>query len=133
MLAAIADTRAVIWYIFDDKRLSATAREFFEDAATAGDQVGLSAITLAEIVYLAEKERIPPETLPRLLTALDSPDSVLAEVAFDRRVAQALTSVDRSAVPDLPDRIIAATALYMNVPVISRDREIHLSSLTTIW
>jgi PIN domain nuclease of toxin-antitoxin system len=133
MLAAIADTHAVIWYIFDDKRLSAVARASLEDAAAAGNQVGLSSITLAEIVYLAEKGRIPPETFTRLLAALDSPDSVLTEVAFDRRIAQTLARVDRLAVPDLPDRIIAATALHLNVPVISHDHKIQLSTLTTIW
>lgn len=35
---------------------------------------------------------------------------------------QSLRQVYRSQIPDLPDRIIAATALYLNVPVISRDR-----------
>ena len=44
-----------------------------------------------------------------------------------------LKSIDRSQIPDLPDRIIAATALYLNVPVISRDRRIQLSSIDTIW
>ena len=36
-------------------------------------------------------------------------------------------------IPNLPDRIIAATALYAKVPVISRDRKIKLSSIQTIW
>lgn len=30
-------------------------------------------------------------------------------------------------------RIIAATALYLNVPLISRDRKIQLSTVNTIW
>lgn len=42
---------------------------------------------------------------------------------------QCLRQVDRSQIPDLPDRIIAATALYLNVPVISRDRRIQLSRI----
>ncbi|NOZ06606.1 MAG: type II toxin-antitoxin system VapC family toxin [Chloroflexi bacterium] len=133
MLVAIADTHVAIWYLFDDKRLSATARSILEDAAAAGNQVGLSSITLAEIVYLIEKERIQRETLTRLLTALDSPNSALTEVAFDRRIAQTIALVDRLSVPDLPDRIIAATALYLNVPLISRDRKIQLSTVTTVW
>jgi hypothetical protein len=33
----------------------------------------------------------------------------------------------------MPDRIIAATALYLRVPVISRDYEIQLSGVDTIW
>jgi len=41
--------------------------------------------------------------------------------------------VPREQVPDLPNRIVAATALYFNVPVISRDSRILASDLTTIW
>jgi len=36
-------------------------------------------------------------------------------------------------IPDMPDRIIAATAVHLNVPIISRDGKIKLSDLDTIW
>jgi len=58
---------------------------------------------------------------------------VLVETPFDRHVAQAMGRVVRAEVPDLPDRIIAATALHLDVPVISRDRKIQASSLKTVW
>jgi PIN domain nuclease of toxin-antitoxin system len=133
MLRAVADTHAAIWYIFADERLSATARTMIEEAAADGDQIAFSSITLAEIVYLSEKGRIDPATLDRLLTAVDSEDAVLIEVPFDRHVAQALREVERAQVPDLPDRIIAATALHLGLPLISRDRKIQLSDVDTIW
>ena len=62
-----------------------------------------------------------------------SKDAVLVEIPFDRRVAEALSMVPRSEVPDLPYRIIAATAIYRDVPVISRDRKIQASRLKVIW
>ena len=133
MLRAVADTHAAIWYIFADERLSATARTMIEEAAADGDQIAFSSITLAEIVYLSEKGRIDPATLDRLLTAVDSEDAVLIEVPFDRHVAQALRKVRRTEVPDLPDRIIAATALHLGLPLISRDGKIQLSAVNTIW
>ena len=64
---------------------------------------------------------------------VESDDALLVEIPFDRNIALTLRQVDRSQIPDLPDRIIAATALYLNVPVISRDRQIQLSSIDTIW
>ncbi|MEG3922033.1 PIN domain-containing protein [Microcoleus sp. B3-A4] len=64
---------------------------------------------------------------------VESDDALLVEIPFDRNIALTLRQVDRSQIPDLPDRIIAATALYLNVPVISRDRRIQLSSIDTIW
>ena len=33
----------------------------------------------------------------------------------------------------MPDRIIAATAQYLGLPLISRDRKIRLSAVETIW
>jgi PIN domain nuclease of toxin-antitoxin system len=33
----------------------------------------------------------------------------------------------------MPDRIIAATALSLGVPVISRDGKIRTSAVETIW
>jgi len=44
-----------------------------------------------------------------------------------------MRQVPRSEVPDLPDRIVAATGVYLGVPVISRDRLIRAARLNTIW
>ena len=133
MLRAVADTHAVIWYIFGDARLSATARNTIEQIAAEGNQVAFSSITLAEIVYLSERGRIDAATLDRLLRAIDSENALLVEMPFDRNIAQSLMRVERTQIPDLPDRIIAATALYLGLPLISRDRRILLSDVDTIW
>jgi len=115
------------------KRLSVTARTTIEQIAAEGNQVAFSSITLAEIVYLSERGRINSTTLDLLLREVESDDVLLVEIPFDRDIALSLRQVDRSQIPDLPERIIAATALYLNVPVISRDRRIQLSSIDTIW
>jgi predicted nucleic acid-binding protein len=44
-----------------------------------------------------------------------------------------MRKVSRIEVPDMPDRMIAATAVYFDVPVISGDRRIRTASLNTIW
>jgi len=133
MARAVADTHTVIWYLYDDARLSPTARTWIEDAAVAGEQIALSSITLAEMVYLIEKGRIDAAALTRLMAELDAADAVLVEVPFDRQVAQAMSRVARTEVPDLPDRMISATALHLGIPIISRDRKIQASGLTTVW
>jgi PIN domain nuclease of toxin-antitoxin system len=48
-------------------------------------------------------------------------------------ITQAVPHIPRATVPDMPDRIIAATALHLGVPLVSRDRKIHASSIQTIW
>jgi PIN domain nuclease of toxin-antitoxin system len=133
MLQAVADTHVVIWYIYNDPRLSSTAKAFIERAAQQGNTIGLSAVSIAEIVYLAEKGRIPSDALTHVQRELDLPGSVLTVVSFDRPIAETLPQVDRSKVPDFPDRIIAATALHLNIPLISKDAKIQVSGVPTIW
>lgn len=42
-----------------------------------------------------------------------------------------MRQVSRADVPDMPDRIVAATGVYFGVPVISRDRRIRASNVVT--
>jgi PIN domain nuclease of toxin-antitoxin system len=41
--------------------------------------------------------------------------------------------VPRDDIPDMPDRIVAATALHLSVPIPSRDWRIRASNLQTLW
>jgi PIN domain nuclease of toxin-antitoxin system len=133
LLKAVLDTHALIWYIYDDNRLSSFARQTIKEIENDGDTIAFSSISLAEIVYLSEKGRIDPQTLNRLLTEVDKENALLIEIPFERKIAETMQDVERADVPDLPDRIIAATALYLGVSVISRDRKIRLSKIDTIW
>lgn len=133
MLVAIADTHTAIWYLFSDPRLGERASGVIEAAVRDGDQIGVSAISLAEIVYLMEKSRVPSVTLSELRAATADPAAVLRIVAFDESVAARMPQISRAQVPELPDRIIAATASFYNVPVLSRDHKIRASGLETIW
>ena len=133
MITAVADTHTVIWYLANDSRLGANAKTAFADAVKNGDEIAVSAITLVEIVYLVERNRIPAEQFSQLMNALDSADSVLVEVALSPAIVRTLTKVDWSQVPDMPDRIITATAVHLGVPVISRDHKIQASRVKTIW
>ena len=113
--------------------MSRTAFDFMNRAVAKRKKIAVSAITLAEVVYLSEKGRIPVSTMEAMVKALRRPDGALEEIPLDAAIVEHMSSVGRREVPDLPDRIIAATALYFGVPVISRDREIRSSGLTTIW
>ena len=133
MIIAVADTHAVIWYLANDLRLGAKAKSTFEGASRNGDQIAVSAITLVEIIYLVEKGRVPAERFTQLMSALDDSDNMLIVVSLTSAISRTLSRVDREQVPDMPDRIIAATGLHLGVPVISRDGKIRASEITTIW
>lgn len=131
--SAVIDTHAVIWYLNADARLSHQAMTFIEDARQRRLPVLVSSISLVEIIYLQEKNKIPLVTLTRLQEALRSHDAILQVAELTGAAALAVSRVPRAEVPDMPDRIIAATALHFGVPVISRDGKIKTALLSTIW
>ncbi len=133
MIAGVADTHAALWYLLKNPSLSAAARRFIEDAAEAGYDIVLSPISLAEIVYLVEKNRLPASAYEDLKNALADPEYVIVEAPFNREIVEAMLKVSRADVPDLPDRIVAATGVHFGVPVISRDGRIRSSSVKTVW
>lgn len=131
MIVVVTDTHTLVWALFGDARLSPAARAAL---TVSGDsKVGASAISLAEIVYLEEKQRLASGTFARVAAALADPAGSLEEIPVDAAVIRAMTRVPRSSIPDLPDRIIAASAVHLGVPVISRDGKIRASELATIW
>jgi PIN domain nuclease of toxin-antitoxin system len=86
-----------------------------------------------EIIYLIEKGRFPQALLQRIIGALNDPRRELRSVSLDENVAQAVQQIPRQVVPDMPDRIIAATALHLNLPLITADRQIQAAGIQTIW
>jgi PIN domain nuclease of toxin-antitoxin system len=133
MISAIADTHAVIWYLYDDARISEKAKRIIEETKDKGDQIGISTITLVEIVYLVEKRRINMEAFAKLNSELKDNQSVLREIPLTNKIVIELAKIDRKSIPDMPDRIIAATALHLNVPILSRDEKIKISQVESIW
>ena len=133
MIAAVADTHTALWHLFDDARLSGAAEAFISDAAATRRKIAISTISLAEVVYLVEKNRLPPSAYEELTQALADPEHVFTEAVFTAAIVQAMREVSRAEVPDMPDRVVAATAVYFDVPIISRDKRIRAARLRTIW
>jgi PIN domain nuclease of toxin-antitoxin system len=133
MIAAIADTHTAIWYLFSDERLGLAASSFIDSTIANGDHIGISAISFAEMIYLIEKERIPVNALDDVLAAITDPKNVLQQIPLDDGIVVKMRQIPRQDIPDLPDSIIAATAKFYSVPVLSRDRRIHSSTIQTLW
>ena len=133
MPAVVVDTHTIVWYLSADSRLSQGAADVLDSATAAGEHIHVPAICLVELTYLVEKGRLPAKARDRLIEALDDPTAPCLLAPLDRMVADALESVSRSEVPDLPDRIVAATAVALGIPLISRDKRIRASQVHTIW
>jgi len=129
MPSVIADTHTIIWYFSNHPKLSNTANTVSE-----GGSIFISAISLIEITYLIEKDRLPSEALASLQDALQDSKTAIELIPIDLNIATAMSQIKREIVPDMPDRIIAATALSLNLPLVTRDRQIQqAANIQTIW
>lgn len=121
----LADTHAVVWYLYDPSLLTPAAFA----ALTAASQTGtiyISAITLVEVNYLTWKPTFPYIGVQDKLVELDAdPSEPVKVLPVDVTGALALNSVPKIEVPDMPDRIVAATAVAHRLPLVSADRRIR--------
>jgi PIN domain nuclease of toxin-antitoxin system len=128
----VIDTHIAIWALTEPQMLSATAKPALVAAETNG-VIYVSAVTLIELIYLTEKGKVLPDALNLLRTSLDDPTTAFQLVEIDRAVANAVGQIPRAIVPDMPDRIIAATALHLNLPLVTADHQIQAAGIQTIW
>lgn len=132
MIRGAFDTHSLVWYLFDDPKLSKAATRFIEQTLAAEDELVFSAMSFVEIVYLIERGRIDPDILQRIEAALVL-EPLIYELPVEGRLAPSVARIARGEIPDLPDRVIAATALSLGVPLLTADRVIRASSVPTIW
>ena len=133
-MSVVADTHTIIWYLRSPEKLSTNALTSLDNALNNGESIFISAISLVEMNYLVEKNRIPTSSLEQLLQLIDDPLVNLFVVPLDTPVARAFTQIPHEIVPEMGDRIIAATALYLGLPLVTKDHKIrNLSNIQTIW
>lgn len=133
MSAVVLDTHVAVWYFLESDRLSTRALSIIEQAIHDGHPVYVPTICIVEIIYLVEKGRLPVAAFETLERALADPGSTVIVASLDVEVAKTLRSIQRENIPDMPDRIIAATALCLNLPLITRDSRIQANALRTVW
>ena len=134
MSAVVADTHTIIWYLRSPEKLSTNAVNALDNALNNDESIFISAISIVEMNYLVEKNRIPSSSLEQLLQIIDDPLVNLFVVPLDIPVAKAFTQIPRDIVPEMGDRIIAATSLYVGLPLVTKDYKIrNLSNIRTVW
>lgn len=129
----LLDTHAWVWWGSDPEQLSIHAAAAIEEAV-AQNQVLVSAISAWEVALLVERGRL--ELTIDLDEWLERNEAVAALrfIAVDHRIAVAATRLPAPLHRDPADRILAATARALQVPLVTRDRRLlDYPHVDTIW
>ena len=130
----VSDTHALYWHLTNDPRLSAPARQVFLATDSGVHRLFVPGIALVEMVYLVERGRLAAAPFEHLLQLVGPIGGSYSVAGLDHQTVQALRHVPRSAVPDMPDRIIVATALQLGLPLITRDERIRrAATVPVLW
>lgn len=130
--AAVTDTHALVWYALGRKRrLGPRARRLF-DAAVAGRAViHVPTLVLVEVFEAARKGVIQPEGgTAEWVRGLFGTGSFFPA---DLTAAVVVRGESLHAVAEQGDRLIAATAAVLDLPLISRDPGLAAAGVDLIW
>ncbi len=125
----VADTVAIIRFM-RGQRIGSDALQILREAKSGMHKIHISAISLMEVLYLSEKRRIDLP-LKELLARIAESENY-AVVPISKEIVLAAEEIDD--IPELHDRILCATARYLQVPLLTNDHIISRSKhVTAIW
>jgi len=125
----LADTVTVIRHFSGVGRIGKKARSILEGVEEGDHHLFLSTISLVEILYLSEKNRIRINLGETLDIINDSANYSIVDLT-----TEIVKSAEKIAFPDIFDRLILSTAKYFNAPILTSDRAIRTSGLVeAIW
>jgi PIN domain nuclease of toxin-antitoxin system len=130
----LLDTHVAFWLNQAPEKLSRNASRAIRRAA-ASTGLGISSISLWELALLIETRRIRLKgaTTHAFLDALvQTPSLMVLDISTE--IAATAAQSPPGFPKDPADRLIAATALVYDIPIVTKDRQMQESPrLRTIW
>ena len=125
----VADTVALVVYL-EKRKPGADSQIIFDSAQNSNTIIHIPAIVFAEILYLSEKGRISAN-LQDVKNLLQT-NSNFRESPLTREIVE--TAEQITDIPELHDRLISATARFLNLELITTDVKIKNSVFVkTVW
>lgn len=125
----LGDTVTIVRHFSGSGRMGKSARKILEGVDAGENRLFISSISLVEILYLSEKNRIKVH----LQKAIDLISQSANYDVVDLN-PQIIILAETLKFREIFDRLIMATARYLGVPLISSDVAISRSGLIeTIW
>lgn len=128
----LLDTHVVIWLAQDYSRISPKVQSAIAEARRKGGGLAVCGITLVEIARLASHGRI--RLIPDAEAFLSEVERQFIVLPITATIALQAFELPASYPKDPVDRIIGATALIEDIPLLTADREIRKSrAVATVW
>lgn len=126
MSSYVTDTQALVKFMMGKKVINDASHNVFQAADQGEATIIIPAVVMMEILYLFEKNRIPVGLL-RSEELMESDNYQFEPLSLEIiKSASAITDI-----PELHDRLIAATARHFDLPIITNDPDICDSEFIT--
>ncbi|MEX2282032.1 MAG: type II toxin-antitoxin system VapC family toxin [Gemmatimonadota bacterium] len=132
MARYVTDTHPLVWYARSKpKKLGRRARHAFEQAEAGKAVIYVPTVALVEVLELVRRGYIKLSFPPgQWVTALLSEGGFMSA---DLTTDVVLAGQGLYAIPERCDRLIAATALALRLPLITRDPAIAAVGIDVVW
>jgi PIN domain nuclease of toxin-antitoxin system len=127
----VTDTHSLVWYMTDNPRLSEGARNVFKKADSLQEYISIPCIVFFELLYLIEKKKIVADFDSFLALFHQSKNYKIEPLCLP--IIEKGKTISRDSVPDPWDRLIAATSLHLNLPLITHDESLSNIGLQVVW
>ena len=123
----VTDTQALVKFMMGKKVINEKCHQAFLAADRGKNIIIIPAIVLMEILYLFEKNRIKID-LFQTEDLLKSRNYQFEPLSLEI----IKTASEINDIPELHDRLVAATARYLDIPLITNDPVIEKSNFVKI-
>ncbi len=122
MSSDVTDTQALVKFMMGKKVINDASHEIFQAADRGEGSIIIPAIVLMEVLYLFETNRIPVDLL-HTEDLMESDNYQFEPLSLEiLKAGSEITDI-----PELHDRLIAATARHLDLPIITNDPDICAS------
>ena len=127
------DTCAIIWDALEPGKLSAKAKEAIKKADDSNTLL-ICDISIWEISMLVKRKRIEVDETPANLLRLILSSRNYTVVNISPEIAELSVNLDHEINSDPADRLIAATSILKQAPVVTADKNLRNATiLETLW
>ncbi len=126
----LTDTHALLWHFTNSPKISQRAKGIFDKCEKGDCIIFIPSIVIAECLSIFDKKRITFD-FKALFNRIRKSENYII-IPLDYKIL--LQMIETKEVSELHDKIIAATARLLDVPLITKDALLHdIDNLKIIW